>query len=97
MLFSLLYLTRHAAELDLLSKVPHYVPISAHHEWNLDGLIEKIWAYLNLVRVYTKPRVTHALSASQCTTVLAVINTFYGRAKFRIITLQSSYALTGAK
>lgn len=43
-------------ELDLLSKVPHYVPISAHHEWNLDGLIEKIWEYLSLIRVYTKPK-----------------------------------------
>eukprot|EP01056_Protomagalhaensia_sp_Gyna25_P001098 Protomagalhaensia_sp_Gyna_25__1097@NODE_1536_length_1757_cov_579_362049_g1247_i0_p1_GENE_NODE_1536_length_1757_cov_579_362049_g1247_i0NODE_1536_length_1757_cov_579_362049_g1247_i0_p1_ORF_typecomplete_len382_score76_03MMR_HSR1_Xtn/PF16897_5/3_6e44MMR_HSR1/PF01926_23/3_8e25TGS/PF02824_21/7_6e23FeoB_N/PF02421_18/5_2e15FeoB_N/PF02421_18/29GTP_EFTU/PF00009_27/0_053GTP_EFTU/PF00009_27/5MnmE_helical/PF12631_7/4e05Dynamin_N/PF00350_23/4_8Dynamin_N/PF00350_23/0_022AIG1/PF04548_16/2_3e03AIG1/PF04548_16/0_ len=43
-------------ELDLLSKCPHYVPISAHLEWNLDGLVEKIWAYLDLVRIYTKPR-----------------------------------------
>lgn len=43
-------------ELDLLSKCPHYVPISAHLEWNLDGLVEKIWEYLNLVRIYTKPR-----------------------------------------
>jgi len=43
-------------ELDILSKCPHYVPISAHHEWNLDGLIEKIWQYLDLVRIYTKPK-----------------------------------------
>jgi len=29
---------------------------SAHLEWNLDGLLEKIWEYLDLIRVYTKPR-----------------------------------------
>ena len=29
---------------------------SAHLEWNLDGLLEKIWEYLNLIRVYTKPK-----------------------------------------
>lgn len=43
-------------ELDLLSRVPHYVPISAGHEWNFDGLMAKIWQYLNILRVYTKPR-----------------------------------------
>ncbi|GFE53676.1 developmentally regulated GTP-binding [Babesia ovis] len=43
-------------ELDILSQVPHYVPISAHHEWNLDLLLETIWKYLDLVRIYTKPR-----------------------------------------
>ncbi|XP_057969918.1 developmentally-regulated G-protein 3 isoform X3 [Malania oleifera] len=30
--------------------------ISAHLEWNLDGLLEKIWEYLNLTRIYTKPK-----------------------------------------
>lgn len=29
---------------------------SAHLEWNLDGLLEKIWEYLNLTRIYTKPK-----------------------------------------
>lgn len=43
-------------ELDILSKCPHYIPVSAHHEWNLDGLIEKMWEYLSLVRIYTKPK-----------------------------------------
>jgi len=43
-------------ELDLLDRIPHYVPISAHLEWNMDELLEKIWAYLNLIRIYTKPR-----------------------------------------
>mmetsp|Transcript_3977 Transcript_3977/g.2940 ORF Transcript_3977/g.2940 Transcript_3977/m.2940 type:complete len:173 (+) Transcript_3977:304-822(+) len=43
-------------ELDLLDKVPHYVPISAKDEWNFDELMEKIWAYLDLIRIYTKPK-----------------------------------------
>nr|WCZ58420.1 developmentally-regulated G-protein 3 [Paratrimastix eleionoma] len=42
-------------QLDLFDKMPHYVPVSAHLSWNLDELLEKIWAYLNLIRVYTKP------------------------------------------
>lgn len=43
-------------ELDLLSRVPHYVPISGHKEWNFDELLEKIWEYLDMIRIYTKPR-----------------------------------------
>ena len=43
-------------ELDIIDKCPHYVPISAKDEWNLDELMEKIWDYLNLHRIYTKPK-----------------------------------------
>eukprot|EP00210_Caulerpa_lentillifera_P004281 g4084.t1 len=43
-------------ELNVLDKLPHYCPICAYHEWNLDGLVEMIWEYLDLVRVYTKPK-----------------------------------------
>ncbi|CAG8591222.1 6412_t:CDS:2, partial [Dentiscutata heterogama] len=43
-------------ELDLIYKIPHAVPISAHHEWNFDELLEKMWEYLNLIRIYTKPK-----------------------------------------
>merc|ERR1712130_27699 len=43
-------------ELDLLDRMPHYVPISAHSEWNFDSLLEKAWEYLDLVRIYTKPK-----------------------------------------
>jgi len=39
-------------ELDLLSRVPHYVPISAKDEWNFDDLLEKIWTYLDMLRMY---------------------------------------------
>lgn len=43
-------------ELDIIYKVPHCVPISAHHKWNFDDLLEKMWEYLQLVRIYTKPK-----------------------------------------
>jgi len=43
-------------ELDVLDKIPHYVPISAHLEWNLDELVERMWTYLDLIRIYTKPK-----------------------------------------
>ncbi|KAJ1660962.1 GTP-binding protein rbg1 [Dispira simplex] len=43
-------------ELDLIYKIPHAVPISAHHEWNFDELMDMMWEYLDLVRVYTKPK-----------------------------------------
>eukprot|EP00232_Nephroselmis_pyriformis_P026610 CAMPEP_0182855156 /NCGR_PEP_ID=MMETSP0034_2-20130328/1679_1 /TAXON_ID=156128 /ORGANISM="Nephroselmis pyriformis, Strain CCMP717" /LENGTH=364 /DNA_ID=CAMNT_0024986087 /DNA_START=55 /DNA_END=1149 /DNA_ORIENTATION=+ len=43
-------------ELDLLDRMPHYCPVSAHQEWNLDGLLEMVWEYLDLVRIFTKPK-----------------------------------------
>lgn len=43
-------------ELEILDQIPHYVPISAHLEWNLDGLIEAFWDYLDLIRIYPKPK-----------------------------------------
>ncbi|KAH7731687.1 developmentally-regulated GTP-binding protein 1 [Aphelenchoides avenae] len=43
-------------ELDIIYKIPHCVPISAQHKWNFDDLLDKVWQYLNLVRVYTKPK-----------------------------------------
>jgi hypothetical protein len=39
-----------------MERMPHYCPICAFHEWNLDGLVEMCWEYLDLVRVYTKPK-----------------------------------------
>jgi uncharacterized protein len=38
-------------ELDLLDRIPCTVPISAYHQWNLDGLLEKTWEELDLVRM----------------------------------------------
>ncbi|GAB6030173.1 hypothetical protein CHUAL_005849 [Chamberlinius hualienensis] len=43
-------------ELDVIYKIPHTVPISAHHRWNFDDLLEKMWDYLKLIRIYTKPK-----------------------------------------
>ncbi|CAB57908.1 Developmentally-regulated GTP-binding protein 1 [Caenorhabditis elegans] len=43
-------------ELDIIYRIPHTVPISAHHKWNFDDLLEKVWEYLNLIRIYTKPK-----------------------------------------
>lgn len=43
-------------ELDILDKVPHYVAISAYQEWNLDELLATVWDYLDMLRVYTKPK-----------------------------------------
>ncbi len=37
-------------EAALFVQVPHHVPICAHHEWNLDGLIEMVWRYMSLLR-----------------------------------------------
>jgi len=61
-------------ELDIIYKVPHCVPISAHHKWNFDDLLEKMWEYLGLTRIYTKPKgqlpdyeAPVVLSSSRCT------------------------------
>lgn len=43
-------------ELEVIDKIPHYVPCSAHKEWNLDGVLEKMWEYLDLIKIYTKPK-----------------------------------------
>ncbi|OIR57489.1 MAG: developmentally regulated GTP binding protein 1 [Amphiamblys sp. WSBS2006] len=43
-------------ELDLIHKIPHTVPVSGVHGWNLDNLLEMSWHYLDLLRIYTKPK-----------------------------------------
>ncbi|EUC66601.1 developmentally regulated GTP-binding protein [Rhizoctonia solani AG-3 Rhs1AP] len=43
-------------ELDLLYKIPNSVPVSSKEWMNIDELLEVMWAALDLVRVYTKPR-----------------------------------------
>lgn len=42
-------------ELDILDRIPHYVPVSAHLEWNLDELVEQIWKDLDLIRMFVLP------------------------------------------
>ena len=48
--------TRLSLQLDIIYKIPHAVPISAHHKWNFDDLLSKMWDYLALKRIYTKPK-----------------------------------------
>jgi small GTP-binding protein len=43
-------------ELDIIDQLPHHVPISAHHGWNFDELLETIWDYCKMIRIYTKPK-----------------------------------------
>lgn len=43
-------------ELDLFDMLPNWIPISAHHGWNMEELKEAIWDKLGLMRIYTKPR-----------------------------------------
>jgi small GTP-binding protein len=43
-------------ELELLDRVPHYVPVSAAQLWGFDDLLERMWQYLGMIRVYTKPK-----------------------------------------
>ena len=42
--------------MDRLARRPHSCVISCEQDLNLDGLIEQIWQYLALLRVYTKKR-----------------------------------------
>jgi len=45
------------AEVQLLAdKLPHFLPISGVLGWNMDLLKDKIWEYMALTRVYTKPK-----------------------------------------
>ena len=32
------------------------MPVCAGREWNLDELLEKIWEYCRMIRIYTKPK-----------------------------------------
>ena len=48
-------------ELNVIDKLPHYCPVCAYHEWNLDGLVEMIWDYIDVLRIYTKPKVNSRL------------------------------------
>mmetsp|Transcript_49629 Transcript_49629/g.124783 ORF Transcript_49629/g.124783 Transcript_49629/m.124783 type:complete len:368 (-) Transcript_49629:74-1177(-) len=43
-------------ELEILCRVPNTVPISAYKEWGYPYLLETMWTYLDLDRIYTKPK-----------------------------------------
>ena len=44
-------------ELEILDRIPHYVPICGLKEWGIDDLLDTMWEYLDLIRIYTKPKV----------------------------------------
>lgn len=39
-------------DLDIIAELPHHCPISAHHGWNIDELLEMIWDECNMLRMY---------------------------------------------
>lgn len=41
-------------EIDTLARQPHSVVISVHARLNLDYLLERLWHYMGLIRIYTK-------------------------------------------
>jgi ribosome-interacting GTPase 1 len=41
-------------EVDAIACMPHSIPVSAFQELNMDGLLERMWEMMALVRVYTK-------------------------------------------
>lgn len=43
-------------EVDRLAHLPHHVVTSIHLSLNLDYLLEKLWEYLDFIRVFTKKR-----------------------------------------
>ena len=43
-------------EVDHLAHLPHFLVISCNERLNLDYLLDKIWEYLDFLRIYTKPR-----------------------------------------
>ncbi|KAG7669768.1 hypothetical protein Ndes2526B_g06120 [Nannochloris sp. 'desiccata'] len=41
-------------EVDEIARRPYSIPISCYHKLNMDGVLERIWEMMGLVRVYTK-------------------------------------------
>jgi len=33
-----------------MDRLPHYCPVCAYLDWNMEGLIEMVWDYLDMVR-----------------------------------------------
>ncbi len=54
----------------MLDRLPHVCPVCAYHEWNLDGLVEMAWEYLDLIRVYTKPKARICTNHTGCSGLL---------------------------
>ena len=51
-------------EVDALARLPHSLPCSASQGLNMDGLLERMWDMMALVRAYTKKARRASLRAS---------------------------------
>ena len=43
-------------ELNMVARINKVVPISAKKQWNIDGLLDRVWKELKMLRIYTKPK-----------------------------------------
>ena len=43
-----------ARQVDAIARMPYSLPCSAFQNLNMDGLLERMWTSMALVRVYTK-------------------------------------------
>lgn len=48
-------------EVDAIARMPNSIPCSAFQELNMDGLLERMWDMMALVRAYTKKVPTQRL------------------------------------
>ncbi len=58
-------------EVDAIARMPDSIPCSASQQLNMDGLLERMWDMMALVRVYTKKVMRlqlsqHHMSSGEC-------------------------------
>jgi len=63
-------------EVDRLAHLEHSVVISANEKLNLDYLLEKVWEYLNFVRIYTKGEIIIYLCYCTLLTICTTSSSF---------------------
>ncbi len=63
---SYIYIIRHLVLGGVASVNFHVICCSSRHEWNLEELMENIWEYTRMIRIYTKVSQIEALLITQC-------------------------------
>ena len=58
-----------------MDRLPHYCPICAFLDWNLDGLVEMCWDYLDMVR---HRNVCHYFTVMSTVMSTATLHNVYG-------------------
>lgn len=53
-----------ARQVDVIARMPYSLPCSAFQNLNMDGLLERMWTSMALVRVYTKRARPRAAAAA---------------------------------